>query len=406
MKESKGRKCGFRTVSGLFCALVLCLLFSACASRFPDVPQNTEPAPIETADVTAEAAENTVPEAAPEETEPKFVEIGGAHHHRKCEYMRLSSEKITAEELFAVLPEFPNLKTADIRGTSVTQDEALALSEAFPYVDFTWENELFGTVYPSDTKELDISGNKLGGPAEAESIVSYFPKLEKIVMSDCGISNEDMDALNCKYENIRFVWTVRFSIYSLRTDAVYFCASDVPRRGYIAPRLNENQLEPLKYCTDLVALDLGHMNYRNVEFLSGLTKLKYLILVQSWFGDLSPLANMHELEYLELFANNRIVDLTPLLECKNLKHLNIGYCYFAQWETLKDMKQLERLWMPHVRMTKSEKKELQEALPDTYIYCPNSDRMGSTGGGWREDQSYYDMRDALHMFYLPGGTGM
>ena len=66
---------------------------------------------------------------------------------------------------------------------------------------------------------------------------------------------------------------------------------------------------------------------------------------------------------------------------------------------------LARLWMPYVKISSEELGELQAALPNTIIYAPPDDIMGSTGGGWREDQSYYDMRDIMGMPYLPGGTG-
>ena len=42
---------------------------------------------------------------------------------------------------------------------------------------------------------------------------------------------------------------------------------------------------------------------------------------------------------------------------------------------------------------------------ETECYFPTYDPMGSTGGGWRENAAYYDMRNAFGMFYQPGGTG-
>ena len=38
--------------------------------------------------------------------------------------------------------------------------------------------------------------------------VGSMAALKKIVMSDCGISNEEMDALNRKFDDVRVVWTV------------------------------------------------------------------------------------------------------------------------------------------------------------------------------------------------------
>ena len=41
---------------------------------------------------------------------------------------------------------------------------------------------------------------------------------------------------------------------------------------------------------------------------------------------------------------------------------------------------------------------LREALPDTEIWCLTGDE--STGSTWRYSESYYEMRDAFHMYYM------
>jgi hypothetical protein len=66
---------------------------------------------------------------------------------------------------------------------------------------------------------------------------------------------------------------------------------------------------------------------------------------------------------------------------------------------------LERLWFPGHRLSAEETADLKAALPDTQVYMPNWDTAGSTGGGWRESDVYYEMRNLFDMFYQPGGTG-
>ena len=56
-------------------------------------------------------------------------------------------------------------------------------------------------------------------------------------------------------------------------------------------------------------------------------------------------------------------------------------------------------------LSKEQKAELESALPNTYIYMPRGDASGSTGGGWRENEAYYEMRDLLHMHYMRGDAG-
>ena len=53
-------------------------------------------------------------------------------------------------------------------------------------------------------------------------------------------------------------------------------------------------------------------------------------------------------------------------------------------------------------MSDAQIESLREALPDTEVWCSPGDE--STGGTWRYDEDYYDMRDAFHMYYMPGGT--
>lgn len=382
-----------KKLSVFFFILLTAVLLCACGKSAETPAPEPEPVEVQTAE----------PEQPAEPETPAEISLAGGSYPADRESLILTGA-VDAEELATVLPGFESLKYLDLRDTDLSSEEALTLSGKLEGVRVVWYNVLFGRNYPSDLTELDLSGIGMENSEEVEAALHLFPKLEKVNMSDCGISNEDMDALNKRYDDIRFVWTVHFSRYSLRTDAVYFCASDVP--GGVAPTLYSSELEPIRYCTDLEALDLGHMNYTDIDFLSDMTKMKYLILVQGHFSDLSPIANMPDLEFLELFNNNLITDATPLLECKNLKHLNLGYCAFLDIEPLKEMTWLERLWLPHVMQAVKQKKDLQAALPDTEIHCPLTDNQGSTGHGWREDQSYYDMRDAMHMYYLPGGTGM
>ena len=67
---------------------------------------------------------------------------------------------------------------------------------------------------------------------------------------------------------------------------------------------------------------------------------------------------------------------------------------------------LERLWYPGNRMGREKCAELAAALPDTQCFLPSSDRDGSTGGGWRTAEVYFEMRNLFGMFYQPGGTGV
>ncbi len=308
-----------------------------------------------------------------------------------------------AEELAAALGRLRALKKLDLRDCDLTPTQLARVLPVCEGVETDYVIRLYGKVFTADCEEMDLSGTAVDDPGEVEAAAALMPKLKKVVMSDCGVPDEVMDALDRKYENIRFVWTVYFSVYALRTDASFFCAADVPQLNYDAPDLYDYELYPIRYCRDLIALDLGHMLITDLSFLYNMPKIQYLILVGGHFKDITPIGSLSELKYLELFQTSP-QDISPLLNCKKLEHLNLCYCYGFDLDPLREMKQLKRLW--YVGLGYGRGAWLAESLPDTQIYCPTADPDGSTGGGWRDDEVYYEMRDAFAMYYQPGGTGI
>ena len=305
-------------------------------------------------------------------------------------------------ELESALKQLPRLERADLHAVPFSAEELAALLPLCPE-DTDYSLELFGLVFPGDVEELDISGIQVGDVGEVESVLGVLPRLKKVIMSDCGVPDEEMEALDRRHEDVKFVWTVYFSVYALRTDATVFCASDLPWLNYLAPELNDAQIAPLRYCHDLIALDLGHMWFSDLSFLYEMPHLRYLILVEGRFHDITPIGSLEDLEYLEIFMN-RIEDISPLLNCRKLKHLNICYTYGYDPSPLYEMTWLERLWYAGAGPQKGA--ALQAALPDTWVYAPYTDPEGSTGGGWREVEAYFEMRDVFGMYYQPGGTGI
>jgi len=309
---------------------------------------------------------------------------------------------VTAEELLAVMQRFEAPETLDLQNCSLTAEELLEVQALCPEALILANVDLYGKVFSTETEEIDISYIRISDTAPIENALPLFPNLKKVIMSDCGISNEDMDALNRRHEDVLFVWTLHFSLYHIRTDITAFNVNNV---SGLAPQIGDVGLEPIKYLTELEALDLGHMHFRDMSFLYNMPKLRYLIMVDSAWHDLTPIASLPELYYLEIFKNT-VDDLSPLLECKNLRYLNVGYTKYSQLEVLMQMDYLERLWYPGNPFTEEEKAELVAALPNTECYLPSWDADGSTGGGWRTHDSYYEMRDFFGMAYMKEGAGM
>lgn len=312
-------------------------------------------------------------------------------------------QDVDADAIVAAAWIFSALEEIDLRECGLSAEELIAIAEAYPGVFIRADVELYGAVFSTDAEEIDLSGIEIADTSLIENALVLFPNLKKVIMSDCGISDEDMDALNLRHEDVEFVWTLHFSVYSVRTDVTAFCASNVP--GYVAPKLGDAELAPIKYLRNLEALDLGHMYYTDLSFLENMPNLRYLILVEANFRDISAIGGLENLFYLEIF-NNTINDITPLLECKNLRHLNIGFTRGYEPDCLREMTWLERLWYPGSNLSAGQIEDVQTALPDTETYFAVWDGDGSTGGGWREHETYFEMRDLFSMHYMPGGTGV
>jgi Leucine-rich repeat (LRR) protein len=71
----------------------------------------------------------------------------------------------------------------------------------------------------------------------------------------------------------------------------------------------------LKYLKNLKYLDVGHNAIDDLSFLYDLPELRILIVadnyVTDYITDLTPIASLKHLQYLEVFTNN-ITDLSPL----------------------------------------------------------------------------------------------
>lgn len=316
-----------------------------------------------------------------------------------------AGETADATHLAAAGDGFYGVEDLDLTGCGLSVEELLAIQEAFPEARIHSELTAFGMDFTTDAETLDFSGIHMENLTEVENILPLMHNLSYVDMCDCGISNEEMHELNQRYEDIQIVWKVYFSVYSLRTDATFFCASDLPWNDYVAIKMTDEQLEPIRYCTELIALDLGHMRYTDLSFLENMPKLEYLILVEAQFHDITPIGTLKNLKYLELFVNT-IDDLSPLLNCTELRHLNIGYTSGFDPSVLKEMTYLERLWYPGNKMTDEEIQSMIDALPHTKCHMPVGDPQGSTGAGWREADIYFEMRNIFSMHYMPGGTGM
>lgn len=316
--------------------------------------------------------------------------VAGKDYREDITELDLSGRTVT-EDLVKLLKVFSLLESVNLHDTGMERERLLELKAAYPDLIIKAEVELAGEMFSTEAEELDLNSRKIRDYEQFFETLVLFDHLAKAEMCDCGLSNEQMGALRDAYPDTKFVWRIYLGVWSLRTDAVAFSVL-ITNFGY--RRMTSKDIEVLKYCTDLQALDLGHQAITDLSVIGEyLTDLRILIVADNKITDLSPLANLPHLHYLEFFMN-RVEDLTPLAQCRELVDLNISYNRrLSDITPILDLPILERLWMVSVAVPQADIALLRETYPNTEISTWGS---GSTDQGWRTHARYFAMID---MFY-------
>ena len=341
-------------------------------------------------------------------------------------------------ELLQLLPE---LKTLHLKNPEADPETVAQLRSTYPKADISWEVEIAGVSFPDDTKEVDLSavlessaaqtaaGTAAGtqtavgaqtatktqtttgaaagtqstketqstAPAvtlnleDLEKKMSYLSDAKQVFLGKCGLDNEELAALRERVrDSYKLVWTVQLGKkLTARTDDTTF----MPVREHVYYFLDEDAYN-LRYCEDMLCVDVGHMGLTNIDFVKGMPHLQILILAHNGqLQDISPISSCKELIFLELDWS-AVKDFTPLVGCTSLEDLNIGLTY-PSVEPLMQMTWLKNLWM----VDRGGAYQLSQALPDTKIVASADVTVGA---GWRNLPNYYKMRDMLGMEYMKG----
>ena len=280
----------------------------------------------------------------------------------------------SAEEILA-LAQIPSLQVID--ATQSREYEALLqLHEKLPDCEVRWEYEFQGVRYPSDTTQLTVTD--MTGLEEA---LRYLPALEEVDLLEARPSIEDLDRFSAIRPDVFWLCVLNFHGFRVRTDIPVY--SSLQPVGYV-PYGDAFYYPILKYCTRLKALDLGHntLTDASLELIGKMTDLQVLILADDRITDASPLANLHELIFLELFMNYNLEDFSFLNELTKLKDLNLCYCRnLDSLDFLDKMPELEFLMVKYTGLDPELFEYWQEERPEVRMVL-YGDRE-STGEGWR-----------------------
>ena len=292
-------------------------------------------------------------------------------------------------ELSRSLCWLPQLQKVGLQDPVTEEMTISALQKQYPQIEFTWETAIQGISLTSTQREVDLSGVENPDLEILEKTLAQYPLLEQVFLGQCGGDNEALAAYRERVRgDYKVVWTVQIGQMAVRTDETTFMPT---KYGY---DLTEAEAYNLRYCEDMICVDVGHKDITTCQWAAFMPHLKYLIVADTQVGDLSPLTGLQELVYLEAFVTP-VYDYTPLLSCPALEDLNISYTY-GNYQIIYQMTGLKRLWWAGTYLSPI---LAQEKLPDTELMFH---RISSTGDGWREGQHYYDMRELLEMEIMYG----
>ena len=240
-----------------------------------------------------------------------------------------------------------------------------------------------------DISHIDISD------VDIDMIISRLPNVKRLVMCDCGLDNDGYAAIQDRHPDIKIVWEIVLSHWTIRTDVVAFSTFKTTAEEFY---LENDEAYYLKYCNELVALDLGHNYVSDLSFLEYMPELKVLILVDNvkekdgetlrHLTDLSELKYVPKLRYLEIFANN-VSDLSFLDYMPDLEDLNISYNSVSSIEHLQNMPKIKKLWMEHTYISGAGVSTLRQLYPNARIVSVGE---GSIDQGWRTGERYRAVR--------------
>ena len=292
---------------------------------------------------------------------------------------------ITDSQL-ALLELMPGLKKLQLHDPAASAQAVLALAQG--PLEVTWDKTLCGKVYDHTATEVDLSDTRITSLEEVEQAMEYLPNAKNLFLGFCGLDNEQIAAYRERSrEKYKVVWVVDLSgKMQVRTDIDNF----MPSRdgwGYV----RDGEIDNIRYCEDLICIDIGHMGVKDVSFLEPLVNLEYLILAHTEVQYVDAIVNCKKLKFLELDWSC-IRDVSPLVELTALEDLNLG----MTWPDITPI--LQMTWLKNLYLIKGNcRANFAEAMPDTRVVTSGDYTVSS---GWRNLPNYYAMRDILGMYYM------
>lgn len=297
------------------------------------------------------------------------------------EVTELDWSNVTAEQMdeaINALDLFPNVTHINLiaadGSTKLSIDDALRFIEHRPELTLDFAFDLFGQHVTTDMERLEYFKVHIGdeGLVEIRKILPMMYNLNYLKLDWCDTTDEAMAQLRDDFPEIKVVWRVFFSVFNCLTDTYKIWA---------VHGLMDKQIGPLKYCTEVRYLDLGHNYFTDLDFMNYMPHLKVAIVAIGQLKDIEGIRNCKELEYLEIFSNPFIDDLSPLEGLTNLEYLNISNMPIKDLSPLDNMTKLKKVNSTMNFIPQEEIDRFKELHPDcdsTFLTAGDP-----TDFGWR-----------------------
>ena len=318
------------------------------------------------------------------------VSIGGKAIADTEQEVRLSN---ATEEELVLLQYVSGLEMLHLETPDVSVESMLRLRQNRPDVAVSWEQEIFGQTFSTEDREIDLSAVKLDSLEEVEQAMAWFPDADLLFLGKTQFDNETLaDYRDRVRGDYKVAWIVELGEkLTARTDDTTFMPT---REGVYY--FQDEEAYNLRYCEDMVCIDVGHMSISDISFVEFMPNLEYLVLAHTQVQYIEPIRSCKQLKFLELDWSP-IKDYSPLVDCTALEDLNLGNTY-ADFAPIGTMTWLKNLWM--IGCSRGAAYRMTQALSETTTLMISGN--ATVANGWRNLDNYYAMRDLLGMEYMTG----
>ena len=261
--------------------------------------------------------------------------IGGTTFSSDVQVLRLSDIEQTDIEDLKLLSKCPNLEELHI-GYTVNLNDFSWLSDIktlkrLYFSDGVLTTDLFFLKGLSKLETLNM-GLGVSLPNDAFSSLAQCPDLKELIMPDSQVTDLSFVYHLNKLEKLDIFGCMRITDYSPLSELRTLRSISVETQAlpYISalPNLTE------------VNISSGNLTPELWSELSNLHQIERLEMYGCNIDDLTPLANLTSLRYLNLSYGENITDVTPLKNLTNLEYLNLCNCNVSDITPLANLSEL------------------------------------------------------------------